>query len=333
MIRKRAKARAALVCLVMFLGCDTMPTIAAESQTKDPLADAILARVRERLTPASASTADLEASRIRAFTQSVASLVVYKTPSDRLQAAALAAIDSASERPATASDLVRAAIVGVLDSIGHGAKLVNMRDALQLQRPITSFRDVGNIRVISPAFTPERGTFGCDGFNQYFDLSDSRVTGLILDLRGNQGGSPQMAVCIADFFVGPGVPIFTIQTNHGRDRLDSQATSRRLPSSLPVAIFIDKETNSGALGFAAALQDQQRALIVGEQTRQIEDYVLNLMPTPKGQDTYMLPVGELLHSDGRALAVTGVRIDIAAQPSDDDAMLRAARKAFDDRKR
>ena len=168
-------------------------TIAAESQTKDPLADAILARVRERLTPASASTADLEASRIRAFTQSVASLVVYKTPSDRLQAAALAAIDSASERPATASDLVRAAIVGVLDSIGHGAKLVNMRDALQLQRPITTFRDVGNIRVISPAFTPERGTFGCDGFNQYFDLSDSRVTGLILDLRGNQGGSPQMA--------------------------------------------------------------------------------------------------------------------------------------------
>jgi hypothetical protein len=256
--------------------------------------------------------------------RSVASLVLYRPPPDQLEAAAFAAIDSASKQPATASELVRAALVGMLNSIGHGAKMLPTHTGPRPNVLHTSFRDVENIRIVIPDLDVHKmSDLDCSGFDEPFDLSHSSASGVILDLRGNQGASLNIAVCLANQLVRSDVPIFTIQTTRGRDTQNSRATSPRPPLTIPVVIFIDKDTNEGALGLAAALQDQRHAKIIGEQRQKIDDTVMNLMG--HARDTYMLPIGEMLHADGRTIA-TGVRIDVAVRPSDDDAMMAAARK-------
>jgi hypothetical protein len=305
----------------------TPPAAPAEPQTYEQLASAILSHVRERLPPSESGAVDAEAARVRAFARSVTTQAIYSRPPDRLEAAAIAAVDSASKQPVTASELVRAATVGVLDCIGHGARFLSTSTASPPVPAHSSFRDVGNIRIVVPSLTLEKmSDLDCSGFDQVFELSHSNVSGLILDLRGNQGDSLQIAVCLASQLVTPGVPIYTIQTTQGRDTLKSRATSLRPPVSLPVAIFIDKDTNSGALGLAAALQDQRQARIIGEQRQQIDGDVLAAWPSPKGM--YSLPVAIMLHADGRALATSGVRIDVAVHASDNDAMMAAARKEF-----
>ena len=308
------------------------PAMPAEQPTDEQLASAILSHVRERLPRSESGAVDAEAARVRAFARSVTTQVIYSTPPARMEAAAIAAIDSASKQPVTASELVRAAMVGVLDCIGHRAGFLSTSTASPPIPAHSSFRDVGNIRIVIPSLTlVKMSDLDCSGFDQPFDLSHSNASGLILDLRGNQGDSLQIAVCLASQLVMPGVPIYTIQATQGRDTLNSLKTSLRPPVSLPIAIFIDKDTNSGALGLAASLQDQRHATIIGEERQQIDGDILAVWPSPKG--TYSLPVATMLHADGRALATSGVRIDVAVHPSDDAAMMAAARKEFVEHKR
>src|SRR5260370_2248394 len=97
--------------------------------------------------------ADAEETRVRSFAAIVATESMYPTEPGQLEAAALAAIDSANNEPATASSLVRAAMAGVLNSLGHGAQLLPPSDTLkhetQQEPRHASFRDVGQICVIT----------------------------------------------------------------------------------------------------------------------------------------------------------------------------------------
>jgi hypothetical protein len=288
------------------------------------LVDAILYHVRQRLPGSEASTVEAEAPRVRAFVHSVESQVLHPPPWDQLEAAAFAEIDSAGKRPATASELVRAAMVGMLNSIGRGAKMLPTSAGSMPNVRHTSFRDVGNIRIVTPDLDLHKmSDLDCSEFNEPFDLSHLNASGVILDLRGNQGASLDIAVCVANHLVRSGVPIFTFETVLGRDTRDSHAIPPR-PLNVPLVIFLDKDTNEGALGLAAALQDQRHAKIIGEQRQPIDDNVLNLIV--RAGDSYMLPIAEMMHADGRALATAGVQIDVAVPPSDDNAMIAAARK-------
>jgi carboxyl-terminal processing protease len=89
---------------------------------------------------------------------------------------------------------------------------------------------------------------------------------IILDLRSNPGGLLEQGTAVADLFLGKGQRIVslrgrTIESN--RDYTDS--TSQRWPN-LPLTILVDDRSASAAEIVAGALQDQDRALIVGEPT-------------------------------------------------------------------
>ena len=89
---------------------------------------------------------------------------------------------------------------------------------------------------------------------------------IIVDLRSNPGGLLEQGTAVADLFLGKGQRIVslkgrTIESN--RDYTDS--TSQRWPN-LPLTILVDDRSASAAEIVAGALQDQDRALIVGEPT-------------------------------------------------------------------
>jgi len=92
------------------------------------------------------------------------------------------------------------------------------------------------------------------------------MTRLVLDLRQNPGGLIPQAVAMADLFLDPGD---TIALTRGRTPEHSRVYVDRLPQSwprMPVALLVNRNTASAAELLAGALQDHDRARVVGTST-------------------------------------------------------------------
>lgn len=102
-------------------------------------------------------------------------------------------------------------------------------------------------------------------------LDGTPPRGLVLDLRGNSGGSILAAAEIADLFVREGVLIETrgrggVPAPGLRDRVDATDSGDRESAATAVVVLVDRGTASSAELLAAALARHDRALVVGERT-------------------------------------------------------------------
>ena len=88
---------------------------------------------------------------------------------------------------------------------------------------------------------------------------------LVLDLRGNRGGLLIQAVRVANTFLQRDQPIVT-QKGRFRDSSQSYRAVNENPDSVPIVVLVNGDTASAAEIVAGALQDHDRALIVGETT-------------------------------------------------------------------
>ena len=91
------------------------------------------------------------------------------------------------------------------------------------------------------------------------------LNGLVLDLRDNPGGILQEAVAIIDKFIEPGITVVDIR---GRVAEYNQTFATREPVMFekPVVVLMNGGSASASEVVAGALQDLDRALIVGEQS-------------------------------------------------------------------
>ncbi len=89
------------------------------------------------------------------------------------------------------------------------------------------------------------------------------AAGLIIDLRGNPGGTVTSAIDAANLFLNKGVILNT------RNRTNPLLQHKADPTKyygLPLVILVDNESASAAEIFAAAIKDNKRGLLVGKQT-------------------------------------------------------------------
>lgn len=89
---------------------------------------------------------------------------------------------------------------------------------------------------------------------------------LVLDLRGNSGGFMDMAVKVADEFLEKGKLIVSARSRHADFNQANYATKRGLFEEQPVIVLVDARSASASEIVAGALQDHDRALIVGQRT-------------------------------------------------------------------
>jgi len=97
-------------------------------------------------------------------------------------------------------------------------------------------------------------------------LKAEGVTGIILDLRNNGGGSLGDVVDMAGLFVGRG-PVVQVKGSHSAPSvLRAQPSSDSALYTGPMAIMVNEGSASASEILAAALQDYKRAIIVGAMT-------------------------------------------------------------------
>ena len=93
-------------------------------------------------------------------------------------------------------------------------------------------------------------------------LTGEGAKGIILDLRSNGGGILEQSLEIANLFLKPGQRILSVR---GRtDSTDVDAEVQPLLPALPVLVLTDNGTASASEIVAGALQDHDRALVLGE---------------------------------------------------------------------
>ncbi|TCJ19107.1 S41 family peptidase [Flaviaesturariibacter flavus] len=97
------------------------------------------------------------------------------------------------------------------------------------------------------------------------ELQGKGMKALMLDLRGNGGGLVQQAVNIADEFIaGDQIIVYTQGTNS--DRRDYRASKDGIFETGKLVVLVDELTASASEILAGALQDLDRATIVGRRT-------------------------------------------------------------------
>ncbi|NET52267.1 MAG: PDZ domain-containing protein, partial [Merismopedia sp. SIO2A8] len=117
------------------------------------------------------------------------------------------------------------------------------------------------------------------------DLEKKQVKGYILDIRSNPGGLLYSSIEIAGMLLNEGTIVSTVN-RQGKSK--SEAANNRPLTDKPLVVLVDGGSASASEILSGALQDNQRAILVGTQT-----FGKGLVQSVKG-----------LHSDESGLAVT-----------------------------
>lgn len=98
------------------------------------------------------------------------------------------------------------------------------------------------------------------------DLKEQGAQALVLDLRGNGGGPLVEAVEVANLFIPRGQKV--VYTKGKLESVNSEHYTKKEPldTKMPVAVLVDGSTASSAEIVSGALQDLDRAVIIGTRT-------------------------------------------------------------------
>jgi carboxyl-terminal processing protease len=133
------------------------------------------------------------------------------------------------------------------------------------------------------------------------------VAGYIIDLRSNPGGLLDQAIDVSDVFLDKG----EIVSQRGRTKNDIQryyAKSGDLTGGKPIVVIVDEGSASAAEIVAGALQDQRRAIVLGQRSFG-KGSVQTLIPL--SQDTALrLTTARYFTPSGRSVQENGIEPDV-----------------------
>jgi carboxyl-terminal processing protease len=158
------------------------------------------------------------------------------------------------------------------------------------------------------------------------------VPGLVMDLRGNQGGDPQVAVDVLSCLFKDPVPYGLF---YGWRSLEIKSHPCPHIYTGPVAVLIDGETGSTSEIFANLIQENRRGLLVGQPSA--ASVVYHRQEEVRGGGRLWIALWGYKSPQGRRLQGTGVVPDVAARPTiaglweGRDEILEAAERALKER--
>ncbi|MEO8041589.1 MAG: S41 family peptidase [Acidobacteriota bacterium] len=161
---------------------------------------------------------------------------------------------------------------------GTQAKLVVERYATGKRETVDIVRDAVSQPSISEAYMIRPGTgyiAMTGGFNQttYTEFAQAMkalkargMKQLVLDLKNNGGGLVREAYRVASTFLDSGQIVFTQKGRFDGATEQSFRADNSTPERMPMVVLVNRNSASASEILAGALQDHDRALIVGENT-------------------------------------------------------------------
>ncbi len=149
----------------------------------------------------------------------------------------------------------------------------------------------------------------------YLDLAKQGASSMILDLRGNGGGLLHEAVAIVNLFVPKGKTVVITKGKHSEEDRVYKTLNNAMDTETPLIVFIDERSASASEIVSGALQDLDRALLIGRNSfgKGLVQGTKKLTYNTQMKITiakYYLPSGRLIQRldygnkvDGRAIAV------------------------------
>ena len=149
------------------------------------------------------------------------------------------------------------------------------------------------------------------------ELKEQGIDGLVLDLRDNGGGHLTEATALSGLFIDNG-PVVQLKSSNGRiSRLDDPDPVARVYYSGPLAVLVNRYSASASEIFAAAIQDYNRGVIIGQRTfgkgtvqnlYSLDQYVRS--PEGEGLGQLTLTIGKYYRVTGASTQNRGVTPDI-----------------------
>jgi carboxyl-terminal processing protease len=141
------------------------------------------------------------------------------------------------------------------------------------------------------------------------ELSGGTLPGLILDMRSNPGGLLDQSVTVSDLFLDGGEVVST----RGRDPRETQRYNARpgdITNGAPIVILINQGSASASEIVTGALQDRERATVVG-MTSFGKGSMQTVIPLRGGRDGALrLTTARYYTPAGRSIQATGIEPDI-----------------------
>lgn len=164
------------------------------------------------------------------------------------------------------------------------------------------FTSENEVRIVIAGFDRDTSDQLQNFLRKHAATSDN-TSGVILDLRGNQGGLLDAVVDSTDTFLRQG-DIFSSYGRHKDSEQHFRANPQRSDFDAPLIILTDRETASGAEIIAAAIQDNTRAIVVGQPTFG-HGTIKTVLPLPNA-GLLSLPWTEIVTPAGYRLDKRGV---------------------------
>jgi carboxyl-terminal processing protease len=194
-----------------------------------------------------------------------------------------------------------------------------MRKGLKNLKPYTITRDI--IKIKSVKFRELEEGFGYIRIAQFQEKTtsevdkalkklgsmDGKLKGLILDLRNDPGGLLIQAVEVADKFLASGMIVYTKGRAPGQD-MKFEAKEEGTHPDYPIIVLVNGGSASASEIVAGALQDQNRAIILGTQTFG-KGSVQTIIPLSDGS-AIKLTTSKYYTPSGRAIQARGIEPDI-----------------------
>jgi len=194
------------------------------------------------------------------------------------------------------------------------------RQAIRIE-PVSSHlvgSNVAYVRIRSfQAATPEAFA------QQLADLMKKQPRALLIDLRANPGGLLDGAASIASLFLPEGTLIVKTDARVAEWKRDYRVETARLRKfagddliawsrSVPLAVLVDRGTGAGAEMLAAALKENKRATLVGQDTFGKGD-IQNLQPLGAGKGAIRFTIATLVTPSGKPIEALGVEPSISVE--------------------
>jgi carboxyl-terminal processing protease len=149
------------------------------------------------------------------------------------------------------------------------------------------------------------------------ELEEEGIDGLVIDLRGNGGGHLTEATAMSGLFIDNG-PVVQLRNSNGRiSRLDDPDPVARVAYNGPLTVLVDRFSASASEIFAAAIQDYERGVIIGQKTfgkgtvqnlYALDQYLQ--VEGDKGLGQLTLTIGKYYRVTGESTQHRGVEPDI-----------------------